>query len=291
MNTSCKCRGCIDNQANQEAHMGRGGCLAQPGYWLDDDNEDNIILEINHDEEEKGENPILKYENILLRLSKIEEENKQLHLCTFQTPTLSAEMSAKETLPRALQMRKGVKQFMTKKDKIEQLRLKIMCDFKNNILDICILKRAPAPEAKIYMESKFNKCFCKRIRELIDYYQSSYETELFELLKELDIILLFNNEEKNPSPMYKTIFMTHSIPAKVCPGCPGLEFAKYYAGILEELVNDFTMFDLFNGPKSTGVNIRIDIKNFNMKLLKMIKLFIEELLGITDELLLFTDYI
>ena len=31
-----------------------------------------------------------------------------LHLCTFQTPTKLAEMSAKATLPRALQMRKGV---------------------------------------------------------------------------------------------------------------------------------------------------------------------------------------
>ena len=31
-----------------------------------------------------------------------------LHLCTFQTPTLSAEMSAKATLPCALQMRKGL---------------------------------------------------------------------------------------------------------------------------------------------------------------------------------------
>ena len=34
---------------------------------------------------------------------------EDLHLCTFQTPTLSAEMSAKATLPCALQMRKGVK--------------------------------------------------------------------------------------------------------------------------------------------------------------------------------------
>ena len=52
MNTSCKCRGCIDNQANQEAHMGRGGCLAQPGDWLDElmDNDEQDNDEQDNDE-------------------------------------------------------------------------------------------------------------------------------------------------------------------------------------------------------------------------------------------------
>ena len=40
---------------------------------------------------------------------KIQKNEKCiLHLCTFQTPSKSAEMSAKAKLPRALQMRKGV---------------------------------------------------------------------------------------------------------------------------------------------------------------------------------------
>jgi hypothetical protein len=59
MNTSCKCRGCIDNQANQEAHMGRGGCLAQPGDWLDELMENDELNKSSYnlsdsDDEEKA---------------------------------------------------------------------------------------------------------------------------------------------------------------------------------------------------------------------------------------------